>query len=93
MLDINHRISGQTPRVCAPPGSANRGGNPKGHATAAMVLGPFAETKGPPRLPGRLPARKFIEAYIHFYLGHSDYEPATDTSLSQSSTERQQSQK
>ncbi|HBP90878.1 MAG TPA: hypothetical protein DD706_24695 [Nitrospiraceae bacterium] len=41
-------ISGQAPRVCAPPGSANRGGYPKGHATATMVLGPFAETKGLP---------------------------------------------
>jgi hypothetical protein len=30
-------------------------GHPKGHATATMVLGPFAETKGP-RLPGRNPA-------------------------------------
>ena len=30
-------------------------GHPKGHATATMVLGPFAETKGP-RSPGRNPA-------------------------------------
>ena len=36
-------------------GLANRAGNPKGHTTANMVLGPFAETKGP-RLPGRNPA-------------------------------------
>ena len=36
------------------PKSANRAGNPKGHARANMVLGPFAETKGP-RMPGRNP--------------------------------------
>jgi hypothetical protein len=37
-----------------PPESANRTGAPKGPATASMVLGPFAETKGP-RAPGRNP--------------------------------------
>ena len=35
-----------------PPQSANRAGNPKGHDRANMVLGPFAETKGP-RVPER----------------------------------------
>ena len=39
------------------PESANRAGNPKGHDRANMVLGPFAETKGP-RLPGRNPASR-----------------------------------
>jgi len=39
------------------PESANRAGNPKGHSRANMVLGPFAETKGP-RLPGRNPANQ-----------------------------------
>ena len=42
-------------RVCAPPKSVNRAGHPKGHVTANMVLGHFAETKGP-RPPGRNPA-------------------------------------
>ena len=32
--------------------SANRAGNPKGHDGVNMVLGPFAETKGP-RVPER----------------------------------------
>ena len=45
----------KAPRVCAPPVSANRAGDPKGHTTANMVLGPFTETKGP-RPPGRNPA-------------------------------------
>jgi hypothetical protein len=39
-----------------PPEWANRARNPKGHARANMVLGPFAVTKGP-RLPGRNPQR------------------------------------
>jgi len=47
--------SGQAPRVCAPPESANRAVDPKGHTTANMVLGPFAKTKRP-RSPGRNPA-------------------------------------
>ncbi len=36
-------------------------GNPKDHAGAEMVLGPFAETKGP-RLPGRDPATKDLSS-------------------------------
>jgi len=31
-------------QVCGPPVSANRARNPKGRATANMVLGPFAST-------------------------------------------------
>jgi hypothetical protein len=45
-------------RTCPEQGRRSRlhgAGHPKGHATATMVLGPFAETKGP-RLPGRNPA-------------------------------------
>jgi hypothetical protein len=54
-------------RVCAPPESANREGNPKGHITANMVLGPFAETKGP-RPPGRNPELVFFRTYIKLFL-------------------------
>jgi len=42
-----------------PPEPTNRAGDPKGHITVNMVLGPFAETKGP-RLPGRNPAISLI---------------------------------
>ena len=42
-------------RVCALPVSANRTGDPKGHATANMVLATFAETKVA-RLPGSITA-------------------------------------
>ena len=59
--------SGQAPRVCAPPKSANDAGHPKGHATATMVLGPFPERKGP-RLPGRTPATKISRRrWFHFW--------------------------
>ena len=36
-------------RVPQPPESASIAGDPQGHARAGMVLGPFAETKGPRR--------------------------------------------
>jgi len=57
-------------RDCAPPESANREGNPKGHTTANMVLGPFAEKKEP-RPPGRNPALVFFRTYRKLFL--SDY--------------------
>ncbi|MFZ1745081.1 MAG: hypothetical protein WBO24_06310 [Nitrospirales bacterium] len=51
-----------------PPELANRTGNPKGHARANMVLGPFAETKGP-RAPGRNPDNfKKLFVYFSFFL-------------------------
>ena len=34
--------------------SVKRAGHPKGHATVNMVLGPFAETKGPRRTGAKL---------------------------------------
>jgi len=44
-------------RVAQPLGVANRAGDPQGHDRAKMVLGPFAETKGP-WPPGQYPANK-----------------------------------
>ncbi len=40
-------------------------GDPEDHAKSQMVLGPFAETKGP-RLPGRDPAKSFTLVSMSF---------------------------
>jgi hypothetical protein len=47
-----------------PPELANRAGNPKDHDRANMVLGLFAETKGP-HAPGRNPDN-FKKVFLYF---------------------------
>ncbi len=44
----------------------SRAGDPEDHAKDQMVLGPFAETKGP-RLPGRDPVNKIKKHYTYYF--------------------------